>query len=374
MAVEDVRLPELALDLIRGGQQFDVALIDYSLSTMDGAKLANEITALGGSSPVKILLLASHGPAHEAARAAGRNVQGVLTKPLHQSHLFDALAAVLTGSTSVLPYQLNFQWAANHPELKSALRILLAEDNVVNQRMAQLLLERLSQTADIVSNGVEAVEAAIRRPYDLILMDVLMPELDGLDATRQIREKLPKERQPRIVAMTANALTGDRELCLAAGMDDYISKPVQLDELAKVLLRQQVHVEAAAASVAPAATNNESATEFQQGAIDKLVSAAGPKGAVLVLGAMVDSAPRLLDALSRSLAAGDAKEFRRSAHSLKANAATVGADALAQMFQELEDIGSAGDLPAAADKSASAEQSYRGLVVAIDDVRKKLGN
>ncbi|MFC4311283.1 response regulator [Steroidobacter flavus] len=369
MTVVDTPSPTRALDIVGSGQQFDVALIDYTLAPMDGTTLANEIAALGGARSMKILLLASHGPAHEAARAAGSNVQGVLTKPLHQSHLFDALAAVLTGSTDGTPYQLNFQWVAGHSQLQSPLRILVAEDNVVNQRMAQLLLERLSQTADIVSNGIEAVEAAIRAPYDLILMDVLMPELDGLDATRRIRERLPKERQPRIVAMTANALTGDRELCLAAGMDDYISKPVQLDELAKVLLRQQVHVEAATAAVA----TGPSGIEFRQDAIDRLVSAASAKGAAMILGTMIDSAPRLLEGLQRSLAAGDAKEFRRSAHSLKANAATVGADALAAMFQELENLGSAGDLSAVADKASSAEQSYRGLVAAVDDIRKKLG-
>jgi CheY-like chemotaxis protein/HPt (histidine-containing phosphotransfer) domain-containing protein len=294
----------------------------------------------------------------------------VLTKPLHQSHLFDALAAVLTGSAHTMPYQLNFQWAAGHLQLQAPLRILLAEDNVVNQRMAQLLLERLSQTADIVSNGIEAVEAATRLPYDVILMDVLMPELDGLDATRQIRERLPKDRQPRIVAMTANALTGDRELCLAAGMDDYISKPVQLDELARVLLRQQVHVEAAPPSVA---TTHESLAEFRQEPIDRLIAAAGAKGAGFVLGAMVDSAPRMLEGLRSALADGNTKELRRNAHSLKANAATVGADALAQMFQELEDLATSGDLSAAADKVSSAEQTYRRLVEAIDGVRKKLG-
>jgi CheY-like chemotaxis protein len=323
---------------------------------------------------IKILLLTSHGPANEAARAAGSHIQGALTKPLHQSHLFDALAAVLTGEAdTLLPYQFNLQWAVDHSQLQQTpLRILLAEDNVVNQRMAQLLLERLSQTADIVSNGIEAVEAAMRLPYDLILMDVLMPELDGLDATRQIRERLPKDRQPRIVAMTANALTGDRELCLAAGMDDYISKPVQLDELAQVLLRQQVHVESSAVAT-PATAANESLAAFRQDAIDRLAAAAGAKGAGLVLGAMVDSEPRLLDALARALNEGNAKELRRSAHSLKANAATVGADALTRLFQELEDLGSAGDLSKIADKVRSAERAYRELVAEIDGVRKRLG-
>ncbi len=119
------------------------------------------------------------------------------------------------------------------------MRILLAEDNVVNQRLAQLLLERMGQTADVASNGVEAVEAAVRLPYDMILMDVLMPEMDGLEATRQIRQRLPRDRQPKIIAMTANALRGDRERCMEAGMDDYISKPIQLAELARVMERHQ---------------------------------------------------------------------------------------------------------------------------------------
>jgi signal transduction histidine kinase/CheY-like chemotaxis protein/HPt (histidine-containing phosphotransfer) domain-containing protein len=373
MTVVDTASPAEALDLIRGGQQFDVALIDCTSATIDGAQLARKMAALEAGQAIRILMVTSHGPTHEAARTAGPNVKGVLTKPLHQSHVFDALAAVLTGSADSLEYQLNLQRAASHSQLQAPLRILLAEDNVVNQRMAQLLLERLSQTADIVSNGIEAVEAAIRLPYDLILMDVLMPELDGLDATRQIRERLPKDRQPRIVAMTANALTGDRELCLAAGMDDYISKPVQLDELAKVLLRQQVHVESAASADA-GTVNGESPTDFRQETIERLVAAAGVKGARLVLGAMVDSAPRLLDGLRRTLAEGDEKEFKRHAHTLKTNAATVGADALARMFQELEDLGAAANLLEAANKTPGAEEAYRSLVASIDIARNKLSS
>jgi HPt (histidine-containing phosphotransfer) domain-containing protein len=131
-----------------------------------------------------------------------------------------------------------------------------------------------------------------------------------------------------------------------------------------------VHVDAAVIT-APAA-NNESLTELRQEAIDRLVSAAGAKGAGLVLGAMVDSAPRLLGALRRAIADGNAKELRRSAHSLKANAATVGADALARMFQELEDVAATEDLSSAADKVSSAEQAYGHLVAAIDSLRKKL--
>jgi len=371
MAVVDATSPSQAMELVRGGQKFDVALIDFTSSTMDGAKLASEIRALGGSQPMKILLLAAHGPASVAARAAGQYVQGVLTKPLHQSHLYDALAAVLTDATETFPYR----YSVTRPRVQAPLRILLAEDNVVNQRMAQLLLERLSQTADIVSSGVEAVKAATQLPYDLILMDVLMPEMDGLDATREIRALLPKDQQPRIVAMTANALTGDRERCIAAGMDDYISKPVQLEELAKVLQRQQGYVDPLATAAFRAITRPPAiaaeSTEYRQGAIDKLVSAAGAAGATVVLSAMIDSAPRLLDGLQKSLAEGNARDFRRSAHSLKANAATVGADDLVETFQTLESLGDAGDLTTATEQTATAEQAYRSLIEAIKKVRNK---
>ena len=366
MTVVDTPSAEQALALIRGGEHFDAALIDFTSPGLDGAQLAKDIHALGGAHPMKILMLAAHGPAQGAARASGRHIRGVLAKPIHQSHLFDALAAVLAAPMDSPAYR----YGVTRQPLQTSLRILLAEDNVVNQRLAQLLLERLSQTADIVSNGVEAVNAATQLPYDLILMDVLMPEMDGLDATREIRTKLPKERQPRIVAMTANALTGDRERCLAAGMDDYISKPVQLEELAKVIQRQQLHVAASAATPAPA---SDPVPEFRQETIDQLVSAAGPVGASIVLGAMIDSAPRLLDDLRNALTRGDTPAFRRSAHSLKANAATVGAETLARTFQELENLGNAGDLTAATERTESAALAYRSLVAAVAERRQRLG-
>ena len=121
--------------------------------------------------------------------------------------------------------------AARHP-----LRILLAEDNVVNQKLALRLLQQMGYRADLASNGVEAIESVERQTYDVVLMDVQMPEMDGLEASRRITAALPDGRRPRIVAMTANAMQGDREMCLAAGMDDYIAKPIRVDELVEALL------------------------------------------------------------------------------------------------------------------------------------------
>jgi CheY-like chemotaxis protein len=227
----------------------------------------------------------------------------------------------------------------------------------------------------VVSNGKEAVNAATLLPYDLILMDVLMPEMDGLDATRQIRERLPKERQPRIVAMTANALSGDRERCLAAGMDDYISKPVLLDELARVIQRQSPSAERPVETKQSLQSKAEAviaqASEFRRETVERLAAATGHAGAAMVLGSMIDSAPRLLDGLRKALTAPDAKEFRRQAHSLKANAATVGADMLAAQLQELENLGAAGQLDEAEDKTAAAETAYRRLIDAMRELRKQ---
>ena len=121
---------------------------------------------------------------------------------------------------------------ARHP-----LRILLAEDNVVNQKLALRLLQQMGYRADLASNGVEAIESVERQTYDVVLMDVQMPEMDGLEASRRITAALPAGRRPRIVAMTANAMQGDREMCLAAGMDDYIAKPIRVSELVEALLQ-----------------------------------------------------------------------------------------------------------------------------------------
>ena len=120
--------------------------------------------------------------------------------------------------------------AARHP-----LRILLAEDNVVNQKLALRLLQQMGYRADLASNGVEAIESIERQPYDVVLMDVQMPEMDGLQATQQITARWAAPQRPRIVAMTANAMQGDREECLAAGMDDYITKPIRVDHLVEAL-------------------------------------------------------------------------------------------------------------------------------------------
>ena len=149
---------------------------------------------------------------------------------MRQSQLFDTLVGLLAhdagaqGGAAPAKPQLDPAMAARHP-----LRILLAEDNVVNQKLALRLLQQMGYRADLASNGIEAVESVERQAYDVVLMDVQMPEMDGLEATRRITARWPPDARPRIVAMTANAMQGDREMCLAAGMDDYLTKPIRVE-------------------------------------------------------------------------------------------------------------------------------------------------
>ena len=155
---------------------------------------------------------------------------------MRQSHLHDTLVSLLVrdAAPKAAPQAkaaIDTDLARRHP-----LRILLAEDNVVNQKLALRLLQQMGYRADVASNGIEAIECIERQRYDVVLMDVQMPEMDGLEASRRIVERWPDGDRPRIVAMTANAMQGDREECLAAGMDDYVTKPIRVDTLVEALM------------------------------------------------------------------------------------------------------------------------------------------
>jgi len=193
-----------------------------------------KIRELQDEKALPIILLTSLGRRELGAEEL--NFSAYLTKPLKPSALYDALASIFARSLAIAKPEppkglMDAEMGRLHP-----LRILLAEDNAVNQKLALRILERLGYRADIASNGLEAVESVERQAYDVILMDVQMPEMDGLDATRSIR-KLDQITQPHIIAMTANAMEGDRELCIAAGMNDYVSKPIRVNELVNALLK-----------------------------------------------------------------------------------------------------------------------------------------
>jgi CheY-like chemotaxis protein len=224
--------PQQALRWIKQGEQFDLAIFDLQMPKIDGIMLTREVRKLKGTKELPIILLTSLG--RREVEADDLDFAAYLTKPLKPSALFDALAGIFARQKVSTP-KADRARPALDPEMakKHPLRILLAEDNQVNQKLALRLLEQMGYRADVASNGLEAVESVKRQPYDVILMDVQMPEMDGLDATRTIRKL--DIRQPYIVAMTANAMQGDREMCLAAGMEFYVTKPIRVPELVSAL-------------------------------------------------------------------------------------------------------------------------------------------
>jgi PAS domain S-box-containing protein len=239
MLPEAVASGREALELIERGEPFDLALLDMHMPEMDGLMLAGEIQKRRGAQRLPLVMVSSGiSSKHELAGRNGDDLfAGVLAKPIKPSQLYDALVKILANEErpvrrAALAPGFDKQCGERVP-----LKILLAEDNVVNQKVALRILERLGYRAHVAGNGIEALEALGQQLYDVVLMDVQMPEMDGLEAARQIRRQWPEERRPWIIAMTANAMQGDREECLAAGMDDYISKPVRVPELQAALER-----------------------------------------------------------------------------------------------------------------------------------------
>jgi CheY-like chemotaxis protein len=225
--------PKEALRWLHAGETFDLAIVDMHMPEMDGIALARQIRERRATLP--IVLFSSLGRREAGADEA--LFAAYLAKPVRQSQLFDTLVGILTHDAApkaapAAPTSLRLDptMATRHP-----LRILLAEDNVVNQKLALRLLQQMGYRADLASNGLEAVESVRRQTYDVVLMDVQMPEMDGLDAAREITARSKPPERPRIIAMTANAMQGDREMCVAAGMDDYLTKPIRVDQLVAAL-------------------------------------------------------------------------------------------------------------------------------------------
>jgi len=370
--------PLEALEWLKAGEHFDLAILDMHMPEMDGVSLARALRTLPAGAGLPLILFTSLG--RREARAEDEGFAAYLHKPIKPSQLFDALSSVLAdqpvhvaarGTTAV---ELDPELAARHP-----LRILLAEDNVVNQKVALRLLAQMGYRADVAANGLEAIEAVARQTYDVVLMDVQMPELDGFEASREINRRWSGGR-PRIVAMTANAMQGDRELCVAAGMDDYVAKPIRIEELVAALRRVPPHREvpvrtAAAVSPAPGAPAEavgDGAGAIDRAVFDRLVATTGGPFVTELIDTFGEDARELLAALRRALVGMDVDAFRRAAHSLKSTAESLGAVALGALARELEGHARAGSLEGAAQRLDRLEQHYARAAGALGDLRRDL--
>ncbi|MCT7958634.1 response regulator [Laspinema palackyanum] len=351
-----------ALDWLQNSETFDIAILDMQMPQMDGITLASYIRGIVKNREFPLVMLTSIGRQevdlpHKVPFAA------FLNKPIKQSYLYNVLAGIF-GGVPILSRPTLMNALAIDPQMaqQKPLRILLAEDHLVNQKVALQILHRLGYRADVAGNGIEVLQALDRQHYDVVLMDVHMPEMDGLAATRQICQDARDGRllhKPRIIAMTANAMQGDRELCLEAGMDDYISKPIRMPELVEALALCPLDSDPSALMMPTLSPGDSDASKSKLSGSDPENPPGSPSKAIAepvlnqamlaslrdiealeeVIEIYLQESPKLIDLLTVAIAQDDSFELQEAAHSLKSTSAAVGAMSLADLSQQLESIG-----------------------------------
>jgi CheY-like chemotaxis protein/HPt (histidine-containing phosphotransfer) domain-containing protein len=366
---------EEALRLVGAGGEFAAAIIDGVMPGMDGAVLAGELRKLPSGARLPLLLLTPVGDATLRKAAEPHGIASYLAKPVKQPALLEALAAAIAKEPQPVRPQEPSGLDAQLGE-KCPLTLLLAEDNSVNQQVAQHLFKRLGYRADVAGNGAEALQALERRRYDVVFMDVQMPEMDGLTATRLLRER--HGAQPRVVAMTANAMRGDREKCLAAGMDDYVVKPVRVENMVAALRRAHAALFDPGSPPVPGACPPAfqalpvdgpapGGAALDPAAIGRLREMAGEAPGVVdgFIREHLESAARLVQEMRAALAAGDAQALERAAHSLKGSTGLFGAGQLASACFALEREAAQHGLAGAPALFRIVEDEHRGAQEAL---------
>lgn len=329
-----------ALDRIRHGERFDVAVLDMSMPGIDGIGLAVGIRRQLSAAELPIVMLTSLGQRQTLQDEHGADLAAYLSKPIKASQLFSTLLQVMQGQRPPPPPAPRPEHSMPMPLEGLPLRVLVAEDNAVNQRVALRLLQRLGYRADVVANGLEVLDAVERQAYDLVLMDIQMPEMDGLQAARWIVQRRGASGLPRIVAMTANAMPGDREAYMAAGMDGYVAKPIDVAELATAIAGVLAH--------AQPGQNRAAGRAVLDGArLEHLLSLQDDQQPGLVrevIDLFIADAPVHLAALQQALAAGDTAQLARTAHRLLSATQNIGAHNMSSLCLDIERLGRAGEL------------------------------
>jgi len=404
MTPKDTADPLEALSWIRKNEPFDVAVLDMQMPDMDGLTLAVEIRKERNSKMLPMIMLSSVGLPE--AEVSAVDFAALLIKPIKASKLFNTLVEVFSEDLQSLKLRDESQVSMFDPEMgrRLPLKILLVEDNTNNQKLALRLLDRLGYQADLAVNGLEAVQFVKRQPYDVVLMDLQMPKMDGLEASRIICADLNPDRLPRIIAMTASVMAEDRELCRKAGMHDYISKPIRVPELVSVLNQCRPLVE----KMTPGATEEESGDEILLAELDDRVPFSEPSAVlppdsrmcsnnVLIekvldpaalsslsdimggdkymfelIDSFLEDAPQLLADMQKALEEECAGDLRLAAHSLKSNCADFGAAVLSNLCRDLENLGKAEDLDGAGEKLALAGVEYDNVKTALLALRQSM--
>jgi len=351
------------------GRDFPLILLDAQMPEVDGFALAEYIKRHPDWKTATVMMLSSAGQRGDALRCRELGVAAYLTKPVRQAELLDAILTAL-GTRSrgdMLPALVTRH---SLRENRNRLRILLAEDNAVNQLVALRLLEKYGHTVAVAANGKKALEAAGKESYDLILMDIQMPEMNGWEATAVIRER---ERESGahvpIIAMTAHAMKGDEEKCMAAGMDGYLTKPIRTADLLAALDRISSQKSASEIVLDPSSSTNDS-----EPAIDLAAALERLDGDRSLFDELVEvfrgECPQTMEEIRRALVVQDDKRVERGAHTLKGSSSNLGAIATSRAAAELESLASRGHMSAAAEQFAILEAEIERLFVDLSSLSR----
>ncbi|NEP78159.1 MAG: response regulator [Okeania sp. SIO3B3] len=349
-----------AISWIERGDLFDLAILDMAMPEMDGLTLGFELRKFKSQDELPLILLTSLGKYNEDIDSINQIFSAYISKPVKQSTLLKTIVDIFATVKQTYHTQPTKQVQINHKLAEHLpLKILLAEDNIINQEFAVAILEKMGYKIDVVNNGIDAIAACKNQNYDIIFMDVQMPEMDGLEATREIIKQLPSETRPKIIAMTANAMEDDRDECLQAGMDDYVSKPIKIQLMQQMLEKWGTKH-----------TNINGTTSNSQ-IIDRtamIVSMAETKPELVkkMTHLYLDrEAPRRLTEIKQAIADENAKGLKHSAHTLKGGSATLGAIGVVEVCRQLEAKAKNQDF-------ADIEQLVQLLEERYEEARKEL--
>jgi PAS domain S-box-containing protein len=336
---------------LEDGDPFRLVIIDMRMPGLDGLSLGRRIRENQRLKEVRMVMLTAVGVQSDAKVLAEVGFSGSINKPVRHLELLDVLSLALSTKEASVRSIVTHPVAREAPPNFSArkVRILLVEDNITNQQVLLGILQKMGLTADAVTDGLEAVKVLEKVPYDLVFMDIQMPEMDGYEATRRIRKRENEENRKNIrrtipiIALTAHAMAGDREKCLAAGMDDYLSKPVKPSEVAAVVSRWLGDVERQATETI---TQSSTVEDFDDQALLLRVIEDLELARTVVL-CFVDDLPRQIDSLERFVLAFDIEGIQKQAHTIRGAATAVGGNRLASSTIELENKATIGDWAAA---------------------------
>ena len=351
-------------DAAGSGRPFEMAILDFHMPGMDGIELATAIRTDPRIATTKLVLLTSSGRRGDAGAAEAAGIDAFLTKPVRQSSLFDCIATVVgTADTAAEAGTRPIITRHTTAEIRRRNRshLLVVEDNIVNQKVAARTLENMGYRVDVVANGLEAVDATARIRYDAVLMDCQMPEMDGYDATVAIRARDGRGRRTPIIAMTAGASSEDEARCLAAGMDDYVTKPLSRTTLTGVLRRW---LPSPNGSSEPTGDLPELLAAEAVGHLRDL-AAHDPGGVADLVRVYLRDSRRRLDTAGAAADAGDLGAVAETAHSLRGSSANLGAQTIAELCAELDRACATGDLAAAKDILGRLELEFETAAQAL---------